>query len=51
MHSTRFAEWVMFGGKLIGHNDPNHHKKIIKFNKLPANCVSSRIVTREAPNA
>ncbi|MEU6726665.1 transposase [Nonomuraea wenchangensis] len=34
-----FADWLMFGGKLIGHNDPDYHEKIIKFNELLANCV------------
>ncbi|GAA0420738.1 transposase [Acrocarpospora corrugata] len=34
-----FADWLMFGGKLIGHNDPDHHEKVVKFNELLANCV------------
>lgn len=34
-----FADWLMFGGKLIGHNDPDYQEKIIKFNELLANCV------------
>ncbi|ABD11683.1 hypothetical protein ThrDRAFT_04355 [Frankia casuarinae] len=34
-----FADWLMFGGDLIGHNDPDHHEKIVKFNELTANCV------------
>ncbi|MFC0438029.1 Tn3 family transposase [Kutzneria buriramensis] len=34
-----FADWLMFGGKLIGHNDPEHQEKVIKFNELIANCV------------
>ena len=29
----------MFGGKLIGHNDPDYQEKAIKFNELLANCV------------
>jgi hypothetical protein len=29
----------MFGGKLIGHNDPDHQEKVVKFNELIANCV------------
>jgi hypothetical protein len=29
----------MFGGALIGHNDPDYHEKIVKFNELIANCV------------
>ncbi|MFE2872400.1 transposase [Embleya sp. NPDC059259] len=34
-----FSDWLMFGGKLIGSNDPEHQEKIIKFNELLANCV------------
>ncbi|MBW8482621.1 Tn3 family transposase [Actinomadura parmotrematis] len=34
-----FAGWLMFGGKLIGHNDPDHQEKVVKFNELIANCV------------
>ncbi|MBE1559812.1 TnpA family transposase [Nonomuraea africana] len=34
-----FADWLMFGGKLISHNDPDHHEKVVKFNELLANCV------------
>jgi TnpA family transposase len=34
-----FADWLMFGGKLIGHNDPDHQEKVVKFNELVANCV------------
>jgi TnpA family transposase len=37
--SHGFADWLMFGGKLIGHNDPDYQEKIIKFNELLANCV------------
>ena len=29
----------MSGGKLIGHNDPDHQEKVVKFNELIANCV------------
>lgn len=29
----------MFGGRLIGHNDPDHQEKVVKFNELIANCV------------
>ncbi|MEV0972093.1 Tn3 family transposase [Microtetraspora glauca] len=28
-----------FGGKLIGHNDPDYQEKVVKFNELIANCV------------
>ncbi len=34
-----FAGWLMFGGKLIGHNDPDYQEKVVKFNELIANCV------------
>ncbi|WP_205717956.1 Tn3 family transposase [Actinomadura soli] len=34
-----FADWLMFGGKLIGHNDPDYQEKVIKSNELLANCV------------
>ncbi|MEV4172493.1 Tn3 family transposase [Nonomuraea sp. NPDC049709] len=34
-----FADSLMFGGKLIGHNDPDYQEKIIKFNELLADCV------------
>ncbi|MFI7455659.1 Tn3 family transposase [Nonomuraea sp. NPDC049714] len=29
-----FADWLRFGGKLIGHNDPDYQEKIIEFNEL-----------------
>jgi len=29
----------MFGGKLLGHNDPDYQEKVVKFNELLANCV------------
>ena len=34
-----FSDWLMFGGELIGHNDPDHQEKMVKFNELLANCV------------
>src|SRR3954452_20660722 len=34
-----FADWLMFGGKLIGHNDPDYQEKVVKFNELLANSV------------
>jgi hypothetical protein len=48
-----FAQWLMFGGPLIGHNDPDHHEKIVKFNELLANCViySTALDITEAANA
>ncbi|GAA3667446.1 hypothetical protein GCM10022224_034580 [Nonomuraea antimicrobica] len=51
----RFADWLMFGGKLIGHNDPDYHEKIIKFDELPANCViystSRPVLLEHGPDA
>ena len=29
----------MFGGQLIGHNDPDYQERIVKFNELIANCA------------
>ncbi|MCQ9166034.1 Tn3 family transposase [Arthrobacter sp. STN4] len=34
-----FSGWLRFGQELIGHNDPEQHEKIIKFNELLANAV------------
>nr|WP_235264081.1 Tn3 family transposase [Nocardia seriolae] len=34
-----FAAWLMIGGKLIGHNDPDHQERVVKFNELVANCA------------
>jgi TnpA family transposase len=34
-----YSEWLMIGGKLIGHNDPDHQERVIKFNELLANCA------------
>ena len=34
-----FADWLMFGGSFIGHNDPDYQEKVVKFNELLANCV------------
>lgn len=35
-----FAQWLSFGNTgIIGHNDPDHMEKIVKFNELLANCV------------
>jgi hypothetical protein len=48
-----FADWLMFGGDLLGHNDPDHYEKIIEFNKLVASCVidhSARGITAVAVN-
>lgn len=34
-----YAEWLMIGGALLGHNDPEHQERIVKFNELLANCA------------
>ncbi|WP_406276572.1 Tn3 family transposase [Nocardia sp. NBC_00881] len=34
-----FADWLMIGGRLIGHNDPDHQERVVKFNELVANCA------------
>lgn len=34
-----YSEWLMVGGKLIGHNDPDHQELVVKFNELMANCA------------
>ncbi|MBV1778497.1 Tn3 family transposase [Paeniglutamicibacter sp. ABSL32-1] len=35
----KFSDWLAFGNEMIGHNDPEHQEKIIKFNELLANIV------------
>lgn len=34
-----FAAWLLIGGPLIGHNDPDHQERVVKFNELVANCA------------
>lgn len=34
-----YSEWLMIGGRLIGHNDPDHQERVVKFNELLANCA------------
>lgn len=48
-----FAEWLMFGGRLIGHNDPDHQERVVKFNELVANCAiySTALDITDAANA
>jgi hypothetical protein len=29
-----YSEWLMIGGTLIGHNDPDHQERVVKFNAL-----------------
>jgi len=48
-----FARWLMFGGGVLGDNDPDHHEKIVKFNELLANCAiySTTLDLTQAANA
>lgn len=48
-----FAQWLMFGGHLIGHNDPDHQERVVKFNELIANCAiySTALDITDAANA
>jgi TnpA family transposase len=34
-----YADWLMIGGTLIGHNDPDYQERVVKFNELMANCA------------
>jgi TnpA family transposase len=34
-----FADWLMIGGALIGHNDLDHQERVVKFNELVADCA------------
>jgi Tn3 transposase DDE domain-containing protein len=43
-----FADWLMFGGKLIGHNDPDRQEKVVKFNELIANYSTACDITDAA---
>jgi TnpA family transposase len=48
-----YSEWLMVGGKLIGHNDPDHQEQVVKFNELTANCAiySTALDITDAANA
>jgi TnpA family transposase len=48
-----YSEWLMVGGKLIGHNDPEHQELVVKFNELMANCAiySTALDITDAANA
>jgi TnpA family transposase len=48
-----YSEWLMVGGRLIGHNDPDHQELVVKFNELMANCViySTALDITDAANA
>lgn len=43
----------MVGGRLIGHNDPDHQELVVKFNELMANCAiySTALDITDAANA
>ena len=34
-----FAQFLMIGGRLIGHNDPEYQERVVKFNELVANAA------------
>jgi TnpA family transposase len=48
-----YAEWLMVGGQLIGHNDPDYQELVVKFNELIANCAiySMALDITDAANA
>ncbi len=48
-----YSDWLMVGGKLIGHNDPEHQELVVKFNELMANCAiySTALDITDAANA
>jgi hypothetical protein len=33
------STWLMIGGRLIGHNDPDYQERVVKFNELVANAA------------
>ena len=48
-----FAQFLMIGGRLIGHNDPEHQERVVKFNELVANAAiySTALDITDAANA
>lgn len=34
-----FAQYLIIGGRLIGHNDPDYQERVVKFNELVANAA------------
>lgn len=48
-----FAQFLMIGGRLIGHNDPDYQEKVVKFNELVANAAiySTALDITDAANA
>ena len=48
-----FAQFLMIGGRLIGHNDPDYQERVVKFNELVANAAifSTALDITDAANA
>jgi TnpA family transposase len=48
-----FSQFLMIGGRLIGHNDPEYQERVVKFNELVANCAtySTALDITDAANA
>jgi Tn3 transposase DDE domain len=48
-----YANWLMIGGRLIGHNDPDYQERVVKFNELVANAAiySTALDITDAANA
>jgi TnpA family transposase len=48
-----FAQFLMIGGRLIGHNDPDYQERVVKFNELVANTAifSTALDITDAANA
>ena len=48
-----YATWLMIGGRLIGHNDPDYQERVVKFNELIANAAiySTALDITDAANA
>ena len=48
-----FAQFLMIGGHLIGHNDPEYQERVVKFNELVANAAifSTALDITDAANA
>lgn len=48
-----YSEWLMVGGRLTGHSDPDHQELVVKFNELIANCAicSTALDITDAANA
>ena len=48
-----FSQFLMIGGRLIGHNDPDYQERVVKFNELVANAAifSTALDITDAANA